>query len=270
MRLRNLLHISLGALAALAVLAAPAWAACDGTMPQAGGTTIDVAGLKRYFVVRLPAAYDGRTAAPVVFAFHPFGMNAQYMQGRVPVGRMWPEAIAVFPEGSARDTSNIQPSWQGRPGELGDKDLKFFDAMLAWLDAHACADRARTFVLGYSNGAQFSNTLACERRSALAGAAIAAGRLNCAPLAATPLIWSHGLADRTASYGVAVEGIKTWATRNGCAAPPKAGTPGCFVGDGCTAAPLTFCTHPGGHEYDLPFTRAAIEFFKSLPASKAP
>jgi polyhydroxybutyrate depolymerase len=246
--------------------AMPVWAACDGNTSQAGAITIDVAGLKRYFVVRLPSTYDGRTAAPVVFAFHPFGMNAPYMQGRAPIGRAWPEAIAVYPEGSARDSNNITPSWQGRPGELGDKDLKFFDAMLAWLDTNACPDRARVFVLGYSNGAQFSNTLACERRSSLAGAAIAAGRLNCAPSAAAPLIWSHGLADRTASYSVAVEAIKTWATRNGCAAPPKAGTPGCFVGESCAAAPLTFCTHTGGHEYDLQFTRTAIDFFKSAAA----
>ena len=266
MRLRGLV-LTIGVLAGGAV---PAWAACDGTTPRAGAVTIDVAGLKRLFVVRLPSAYDGRTAAPVVFAFHPFGMNAQYMQGRAPVGRSWPEAIAVYPEGSARDASSLAPSWQGRPGELGDKDLKFFDAMLAWLETNACADGAHVFVLGYSNGAQFSNTLACERRSSIAGAAIAAGRLNCAPSAATPIIWSHGLADRTANYSAAVEGIKTWATRNGCAAPPKAGTPGCFAGEGCAAAPVTFCTHPGGHEYDLTFTRAAVDFFKLAAARKAP
>ena len=266
MRLRALV-LTVGV---MAVGEPQAWAACDGSTPKAGAITIDVAGLKRYFVVRLPSAYDGRTAAPVVFAFHPFGMNAQYMQGRAPIGRAWPEAIAVFPEGSARDSNNIAPSWQGRPGELGDKDLKFFDAMLAWLDTNACADRARVFVLGYSNGAQFSNTLACERRSSLAGAAIAAGRLNCAPSAAVPLIWSHGLGDRTASYSVAVEGIKTWATRNGCSAPPKVGTPGCFVGENCAESPVTFCTHSGGHEYDLPFTRTAIDFFKTTAVRKAP
>jgi hypothetical protein len=28
---------------------------------------------------------------------------------------------------------------------------------------------------------------------------------------------------------------------------------------------VTLCTHGGGHEYDVTFTRAAVDFFKAIP-----
>lgn len=252
------------ALVSLALGTATAGAAvCDGTPPPTGAQTIAVAGAMRTFVLRAPAQHDGRVPAPVVLAFHPFGMNAQYMQSRAPITRAWPEALAVYPEGLGR-AGSAAPSWQGQPGELGDRDLAFFDAIVAWLDAHACVDRARVFVLGYSNGAGLAHLIACERRGAIAGAAIAAGRLSCRPAAPMPIIMSHGLQDGTIGYAQGVEASRSWAVANGCTAPPRAGVQGCVAADGCRAA-TRLCTHPGGHEYETAFTKAATEFFQSVP-----
>jgi polyhydroxybutyrate depolymerase len=257
------------AIACIALFHPPlAEALCDGGPSTSGAMFVDIAGARRMFVVRLPVSYDGRTAAPVVFAFHPFGMNAQYMQSRVPVQRSWAEAIVIYPEGTARDASSPVPSWQNRPNELGNRDLLFFDAMMSWLDANACVDRTRVFAIGYSNGAQFANVLACERPGVIAGAAIAAGRLNCQPVSPKPVILSHGLRDSTAGYANAVEASRTWSTRNGCSAPPQVGVPGCSAAQSCSSAPVTLCTYAGGHEYDLPFTRIAADFFKSAAPAR--
>lgn len=242
--------------------ASSAAAVCDGAALTSGAQALDVAGARRTFSVRTAAAYDGRTTAPVVFAFHPFGMNGQYMQGRVPITRAWPEAIAVYPDGLATPS----PSWQNTMSDQGNRDLAFFDAMLAWLDANACVDRARVFVMGYSNGAQFANLLACERRDAIAAVASAAGRLGCRPEAAAPVIISHGLQDRTIAYDAAVDASQVWAARNGCATPPRAGFTGCFAASACTDAAVTLCTYAGGHEYDVSFTRTAIAFFQGVPS----
>ena len=239
-------------------------AACDGSLVPAGAQSLDVAGARRTFVVRSAAEGDPKAAAPVVFALHPFGMNAQYMQARAPIGRSWPAAITIFPDGLGRGGGNMAPSWQGRPGELGDRDLAFFDAMLQWLDEKGCIDKARVFVLGYSNGAGLAYLLACERRAAVAGVAIAAGRLGCQPAASKPVIMSHGVGDGTIGYESAIESSKAWATANGCAAPPRPGVPGCVQGQSCSGAAVTLCTHGGGHEYDVSFTKAAAEFFKSI------
>lgn len=259
---RRLLHVV--ALFSVLLLPRYAFGSCDGMPPKAGPTMIEVGGLMRHFVVRLPANYDGRTAAPVVMAFHPFGMNAQYMQARAPIPRAWPEAIAVYPEGSGQGGSGgLAPSWQGRAGERDDRDLKFFDAMLAWLDVHACVDRTRVFVLGYSNGAGLTYLLACERADSIAGLAIASGRMSCTPSSAKPAIINHGTLDNTIGYAQATDAAQKWASINRCAAPPKAAL-GCVEAAGCNAAALTLCSYAGGHEYNPTFTAAAVDFFKRV------
>jgi polyhydroxybutyrate depolymerase len=238
-------------------------ATCLG-MPGATGTIeLKMGAFTRSFVVRVPATYDARTPGPLIFLFHPFGMNAQYMQGRVQIPRVWPEAIAVYPNGMPRlgaGAGGLQPAWQTSPGELDDRDLVFFDRMLDWLRVSHCFDEKRVFVMGYSNGAGLASVLACERSGVIAGVAIASGSLACAPPEPRPVILSHGLRDSTIGYERAVDAARAWASRNGCRAPPKSGAPGCFMADSCSAAPVTLCSYDGGHEYNEPFTRALVEF----------
>jgi polyhydroxybutyrate depolymerase len=241
-------------------------ASCSGMPGPSKTVELQVGGVTRMFVVRLPPGYDATSHAPVVFAFHPFGMNVQYMQGRVPVSTAWPDAIAVYPQalpGAGR--SGFQPAWQSAPGELGNRDVAFFDAMREWLQANHCVDDKRLFVMGYSNGARLSGVLACERPGAIAGLAIASGSLACSPAQPLPVTISHGINDSTIRYEQAVETVRTWASRNGCKGPPKTGEVGCFVGESCAAAPVTLCTYDGGHEYNAPFTGTIVEFFKSAP-----
>ena len=238
---------------------------CSGTPGRTGTIEIKQGTMTRIFVVRVPASYDGRTPLPMVIAFHPGGMSAQYMQGRVPVHRVWPEAIAVFPEGFPNlggGRGGLQPVWQGAPGALDDRDLVYFDQMIEWLRANHCFNAKQLFVMGYSNGAGFASVLACERASVIAGVAIASGRLACTPAEPKPTILNHGIADATIPYVNGVEAAAAWSSRNKCAAPPKSGVAGCFTADSCSAAPLTFCTFGGGHEYYEPFTKAFVEFFK--------
>jgi len=241
----------------------PARAACDGKAVPSGAQSIEAGGLRRTFVVRGPSEPDAKGMAPVVMAFHPFGMSANYMVTRAPIGRFWPSALVIYPDGMPRDSASPVPSWQNRSGELGDRDLAFFDAMVAWADQHACIDRARVFVLGYSNGAGLAYLLGCERSAAVAGLAIAAGRMSCRTSTAKPVVMSHGTSDGTIPYDQAVEASKAWATANGCAAPPATGAPGCTHAQSCTAAPVSLCTYRGGHEYDASFTRTAAEFLKA-------
>jgi polyhydroxybutyrate depolymerase len=239
-------------------------ATCSGTPGPSGTVELKVGAFTRTFVVRLPAKYDARTPGPVIFLFHPFGMNAQYMQGRVPIPRVWPEAMAVYADGMPRfGAGGIQPAWQSRPGDLGDRDVAFFDSMLDWLRANHCVDEKRVFVMGYSNGAGLASVLACERAGIIAGVAIASGSLACTPPEARPVILSHGLRDSTIGYEKAVEAAAAWSSRNGCSAPPRSGAPGCFVANACSAAPVTLCSYDGGHEYNESFTRALVELFKT-------
>ena len=240
-----------------------AWAACEGSPGRSGTFTLDVASSTRSFSVRVPSSADGRRPLPVLFAFHPFGMNGQYMLTRVP-GRFWPDAITVFPDGFARPGGPSAPSWQTSDRDGDDRDLRFFDAMMAWLGREHCVDRARIFVLGYSNGAGLASLIACRRTEVIAGVALAAGRPACAPPASKPVVIGHGLRDQTVSYQQGMDASAAWSRANGCASPPKAGAPGCFAAQSCSSAPVLFCTHAGGHEYSSTFSRSVTEFFSGL------
>jgi len=129
-----------------------------------GTRTIAVDASMRTFIVRAPASADGRTPLSVVFAFHPFGTNAQYMAGRAPISSNWRDALVVFPNGTSRPGF----AWQGGAGDLEDRDLRFFDAMLAWLATNGYIDERRIFVLGYSNGARLAYLIACVRGDRIA------------------------------------------------------------------------------------------------------
>lgn len=253
---------SLAGVLALATGTASA-ATCTGAPVQSGPVFVPVGADTRAFTVRLPAKYDGRTPAPVVFAFHPGGMNMGYMQAQVPLPREWPEAIAIYGQGLGRGAEG-RAGWQNRPGEMEDRDLKYFDAMIAWLSEHTCFDEKRVFVWGYSAGGRLANLLACERAGVIAGAVIASSSMGCTPTAAKPMILNHGTGDVTIPYARAVEAVKVWTKLNGCAAPPKDGALGCSQATGCTSAPLTLCTFDGGHGYDTPFNKVAVEFLKTI------
>lgn len=256
------LLLSLAGMVTVAAASASA-ATCTGVRPQTGSVFIPVGDDTRAFTVRLPAGYDGRTPAPVVFALHPGGMNMGYMQAEVPLPREWPEAVAIYGQALPRDAGG-RPSWQNKPGDFGDRDLKYFDAMMAWLGQHVCYDDKRVFVWGYSNGAGLANLIACYKADVIAGAVIAAGRMDCKPSAAKPIILSHGTSDLSIPYARAMEAAAVWTALNGCSAPPKDKVPGCFAAEGCKTAPLTLCTYDGGHGYHTPFNKTAVEFLKAL------
>lgn len=246
------------ALAVVLAAASPARAACDAPPAPSGRVSLDVDGLSRSFVIRMPAAAIG-TRAPVVFVFHPFGMNAQYMQSRAPITRAWSEAVVVYPEGSG-----LPPSWQNRPGDRGDRDLHLFDAMVAWLHAHACVDDARVFVMGYSNGAALAYAIGCARANVIAGLAIVSGRPGCTPPSPKPIIIRHGTRDATIGYTQALAASEAFSTANRCKAPPAPGVAGCVEASGCASGRVVLCTDDGGHEYNPAFTAAVVAFFKDI------
>jgi polyhydroxybutyrate depolymerase len=233
-----------------------AWANCAAPDAMSGRVSLDVGGVSRSFVLRMPSA-GNHAAAPVLFAFHPYGMNASYMQARAPIPRAWPEAIVLYPEGSG-----FPPSWQNRPLERSDRDLHFFDAMLAWLHQHACIDDARVFVMGYSNGAALAYTIACSRATLVAAVAIASGRLGCIPSASTAIIIRHGTRDDTIGYTQAITASQAFSKANRCEAPPQGNARGCVEATDCAAARVVLCTDEGGHEYNPSFTATAVDFFR--------
>ncbi|MGH7821037.1 MAG: alpha/beta hydrolase family esterase [Candidatus Binatia bacterium] len=245
--------------------AAPA--GCAGSPAAGGERTVRVGDAERRAVVRLPAGYDGREALPVVIAFHGFTANARSMELVTDFSRAWPEAIVVYAQGLHRQIRRVGkergPGWQLVPGELGDRDLAFFDALRAMLFERYCIDEKRLYLVGASNGAFFTHVLGCSRPHAIAGIASSMGGFACMPPTPVPVLLSHGRTDGLVRFRTALRAAREWANRNGCAARRGDLPDGCTDYQGC-GTPLVFCAHGGGHVVDPAFPEQAASFFRRL------
>jgi len=159
-------------------------AASASTLTAQTTMTWTVDGVQRQALVFGPAPATNAHPLPLVFAFHGhFGnMNAaaQFMH----LQTFWPGAIIVYPQG-LKTPSQVDPNgngfgWQVRAGQQGlnDRDLKFFDVMVASLSQKFPVDSTRIYATGFSNGAIFSYLLWAERGKVLAAVGIVAGRLD--------------------------------------------------------------------------------------------
>lgn len=136
---------------------------------------LEVNGVKRTALVYVPPN-AGTLAKPVVFAFHGHGGTSERAHRMFALDRHWPEAISVYMQGlntpgRLSDPEGKRPGWQHAAGEQGDRDLHFFDAVLARLKREHHADEKRVFACGNSNGGAFTYMLWAERGDALAAVA---------------------------------------------------------------------------------------------------
>ncbi|MGH7897099.1 MAG: alpha/beta hydrolase family esterase, partial [Candidatus Binatia bacterium] len=159
----------------------------------------------------------------------------------------------------------VGPGWQLTPTELDERDVEFFDALRSWLVTSYCVDERRIYSMGFSNGAYFSNLLACARADAIAAIAPSGGGMRCEPAKPVPVILTHGQADDLVPFNEATKAEAAWASRNGCGPDREELDKGCERRKRCDAADVVFCPHPGGHQYRRDFTKTAVEFFKRHP-----
>src|SRR5213078_2290835 len=113
------------------------------TQPQTMTWTID--GEQREALVYSPAPTISNIKHPLVFAFHGHGGNMQGASQLMHIQSLWPAAIVGYPQGQ-------RAGGQQEAGQNGDRDLKFFDAMLATMKQNYTVDDARIYTTGFSNG----------------------------------------------------------------------------------------------------------------------
>lgn len=117
---------------------------------------------------------------PAVFVFHGHGGTAQDLARRLRMHELWPEAVVVYMQGlpgiaGITDPEGRRNGWQKFPGEVGDRDIKFFDAALERIRKKYKTDPDRVYVLGHSNGGRFVNLIWNMRGEKLAALCSAAG-----------------------------------------------------------------------------------------------
>jgi polyhydroxybutyrate depolymerase len=228
---------------------------------------------------------DMAVKRPLVFAFHWHGGTMEEAKQKMHIHTVWPEAIVVYPQGLPRgrpkeskcgnvDLAGEHFGWQVEANQpnVGNKDLKFFDAMLETLQQKYSVDDKRIYVTGFSNGAVFSYLLWAERGNTLAAVAECAGRLwqSESLKERRPLLAIAGLTDRTDPVSCQLDSIENDkqfdnATGSGesCAAPSGAAETKCTFFQSSTQTPVKLFMHTGGHVYPSWAPEEIVKFFKN-------
>lgn len=232
--------------------------------------TWTVDGVQRQALVFGPAPATNAHPLPLVFAFHGhFGnMNAaaQFMH----LQKFWPGAIIVYPQG-LKTVSQVDPNgngfgWQVRAGQQGlnDRDLKFFDAMVAGLSQKFPVDNTRIYVTGFSNGAIFSYLLWAERGKVLAAVGIVAGRLDPAEhlTLARSATMIGGTSDNVLPFTDQQQAIQAARQIDNATGAGQSCGPICTLYPSSSQTPVVTRIHNGGHIYPPWAGAAIVEFFK--------
>ena len=237
-----------------------------GAVPGTAEHQVTVGGIERRYLMTVPPRARNGAPVPVVFIFHGFGGSAEQIareQGFVELARR-EGFVAVFPDG-------LQHRWHDGYAvrERGDgDDYAFVRAVLADVGRQVTVDPRRTFAAGHSNGAFFSQALACRMPGTFAAIAPVSGQLAtslaavCRDAPPVSMLEIHGTADELVPFGggrlrpgvqlLSVEQSATLrASRAGCATTPRTTSMGIDSSTGTSARRLTYDHCADGRAVEL-------------------
>jgi polyhydroxybutyrate depolymerase len=227
--------------------------------------TID--GVQREAQVFRPAGAAAKL--PVLFAFHGHMGTMRGASEALDFHHAWPRAIVVYMQGlptpSGADPGGMRTGWQAELGQLGDRDLKFVDAVLATLHEKFSVDDSRIYAMGFSDGAFFTYLLWQERPRIFAAFAPCSGRIFPSVHLAVPkpAFIVAGENDDRISETYRDETIKTVRELDGATGK------GLGCGEGCTlyaslkGTPVRVFIFHGGHEFPADTSAPIVVFFRS-------
>jgi polyhydroxybutyrate depolymerase len=232
------------------------WVEGEKPLAAAGdyGRKLEVGGRERYYELHLPKGYAGAKPTPLVFVFHGGGSYPaaiRYESGMDATADRHGFAV-VYPAGTSnKGFKDRLLMWNdGRPFQDGTysdvDDHAFFDAVLADVSKLVAVDPERVYACGFSNGAQFTYTLAQKRSDRIASIAAVAGQrppdeLYAPPPRAISVMQFAGKQDTVGPYeggepkfGAVLEKaeyktllkpvqetVRAWAQHAGCAGEPS-------------------------------------------------
>jgi len=230
--------------------------------------SFDVEGDMRTAVLVVPA--DMSRPAPLVFAFHGHGGQGASMERRSNIEDLFTAAIVVYPDGlvghkGKTDPEGVKPGWQTQLGELEDRDIAFYDTMLATLRSELAVDPDRIYLMGHSNGSAFVSLLLNQRGDAVAATATLSAQPPPRLLRSDPvrsMFMSIGTDDPIVPYDKQQESIPA-AQRKLGVDPAKATVAGYLRSEpGRGNLELATYVYPGGHAPPPEVFGLVVEFFQ--------
>lgn len=260
-----------GAILLLVLLLAPA--AHAQLLAQPREWTID--GVQREALVFVPAqatnSNKSSTGSPIVFGFHGHGGTMRFAARSFHFHELWPEGIVVYMQGLPTPSRLVDPEgkrsgWQRMVGDQGDRDLKFFDAVLKSLIKDYRVDERRVFASGHSNGGAFTYLLWAARGDKLAAVApsAAGGARVLGDLKPKPAMHLAGKRDQLVSFAVQQRCMEHVRRVNRCESDGQSWAKDCTRYPSDAGAPFVAMIHDGDHKYPANGPELIVRFFKEV------
>src|SRR5262245_15859808 len=193
---------------------------------------------------------------PLVFDFHGHGGTAGHAARTHHLHETWPDAVVVYMQGlntpgRLTDPEGKKPGWQSGPGDQGDRDLRFFDAVLASMRKDYPVDEGRIYATGHSNGGAFTYLLLAKGGDAFAAFAPGAAAAGPYLVAARPKPVFHAASeqDPLVTFAVQQRTLDRVKRLNGCGDRGEAWAKGCLRYPSERGAPVVVYLHGEGHRY---------------------
>lgn len=211
-----------------------------------------------------------KVPSPVVLVFHGFLSNSRQTEMLAHIEKEWPEATVVYPQGLNVYLAALRatgPGWQSFPGDLGDRDLHFVDALLLELGRRYQVDARRVYATGISDGAIFTYQLFGTRAKTFAAFAPVAGWEYflgaCHVTTPRPFIIIQGANDRLVKPKMAEAARDEVKRINRCGEQTVEWAPGYLSYQPCASAmPVIWHLWDGGHWWPNDATQYIVKFFK--------
>ncbi len=231
-----------------------------------------VEGVTRTALVHVPESAS-RSAAPIVFAFHGHGGTMNQAARSFSYHTIWPEAIVIYMQGlntpgKLTDPEGKRPGWQPGRGDQEDRDLKFFDAVLATLKSDYKTDDKRIYATGHSNGGSFTYLLWATRGDVFAAVAPSAAvpGLEIRNLKPKPVLHVAGETDPLVKWEWQKRTMEALKKLNGVDGEgtewAKAGDLTCTIYQSKTGTPFVSAINPGGHKFPSEAPAMIVKFLK--------
>jgi polyhydroxybutyrate depolymerase len=230
--------------------------------------TWDVGGVEREALVFEPSKATGGKV-PLVFDFHGHGGTARNAAHVHQIHTAWPEALVVYMQGRntpgrLTDREGKQPGWQAGPGDQGDRDLLFFDAVLASMKKDYPVDERRIYATGHSNGGAFTYLLWAKRGETFAAFAPVAAAAGPYFREAKPRPVFHAASERDplVRFAVQTRTLDRVKTLDGCEGRGEDWAEGCLRYPSKGGTPVVIYLHDAGHRYPEAAPDLIVKFFK--------
>jgi len=165
--------------------------------------------------------------------------------------------------GRLTDREGRRPGWQHGDGDQHDRDLKFFDAVLARLKQDYKVEGKRIYATGHSNGGGFTYLLWAERGDVLAAVAPSAAAFRgVRRLKPKPALHLAGEQDALVKFTWQQLTMDAVRRVNRCEGEGKPWDPQCTVYPSKTGTPLVTFIHPGGYQFPKEAPALIAKFFK--------